>query len=203
MSDWQQVGDLRPSPIRTQPTQPAMTQATLVTPSNYYDGLNSGIESDSDSDNVSFTSSAFLPDSWDGRQSTQDPTEPANESDASDTNSEYSYGSIDDYYDCNIVDYKQIRELMETKRPGSTTPTPEPTTIQLHHFKKTLVSALSKCPLNASNKGHTYIIETTAEHRARNRNTKASLPPVPTEPIPPSATADRAALAFYLSLIHI
>jgi hypothetical protein len=58
------------------------------------------------------------------------------------------------------TDYRDIAALMEIKSPGSTTPTTEPTTIQLLQFKKTLVSALAKCSLNASNKGHTYIIET-------------------------------------------
>ena len=190
MSDWRQVGDLRPSP--TQTTTQATTRATVVTPSNYYNGLDSDSISGT-SDSISVTSSAFLPNFWKELQRAQDSEPDPSDSDNSNASID-SYDSIDDY---NMVDYKQIRDLMETKRPGSTRPTTEPTTIQLHHFKKTLVSALAKCPLNASNKGHTYIIETLDEHRARNVDNTANLPAVPMAPTRPSATADRATLSFY------
>ena len=96
-----------------------------------------------------------------------------------------------------MADYKVVKDLMEIKSPGCTKATTEPTTVQLLHFKKTLVSALAKCPLNASNKGHSYIIETLAEHQARNNNPGAILPFVPTVPTRPTGRADCAELTFY------
>ena len=95
-------------------------------------------------------------------------------------------------------DYKNVAGFMEIKKPGITTPISEPTTIQLLAFKKVLISALRQCPLNASNKGHTYIIETLDEHRARNNNLSATLRPIPTEPVrPTAASASRAELTYY------
>ena len=108
-----------------------------------------------------------------------------------------SITSFDSYDNDNMVDYKNVKDLMEVKAPGSTAPTTRPTTIRLLHFKKTLVSALVKCPLNASNKGHTYIIETLKEHQARNDDPNAQLPLVPVQPTKPTAKADRATLSFY------
>ena len=97
-----------------------------------------------------------------------------------------------------MTDYKSVADFMEIKQPGVTTPISEPTTVQLLNFKKVLISALRQCPLNASNKGHTYIIETVDEHRARNNNPNATLKTVPTEPVRPTeATVSRAELMYY------
>ena len=95
MSDWRQVGDLKPSLVQTR-------EAAPVTPNNYYDSLNSnsGPDSDSDSnsdsnsDDISITSSAFLPDFWEGLQNDSDP-DPSDSDDSTDSTA--SYNSIDDY----------------------------------------------------------------------------------------------------------
>ena len=54
-----------------------------------------------------------------------------------------------------------------------------------------LVNALGQCPLVNSNKGHTYLVESLAEHRARNNDLLATLPTAPSRPTEPAETAKR------------
>ena len=174
-ANWQQVRNNPPStPTRT-------TTSTVVTPvsHNYYDQL---LDSDSSSPSIPpadefwedgsfWETTGDLLNTADLEEEILFSNSPASiesfsladsEENSSDDRSIYSIHSDDR----GKTDYKNIAELMEIKSPGSTTPTTEPTTIQLLQFKRTLVSALAKCSLNASNKGHTYIIETKEEHRA-------------------------------------
>ena len=176
MSDWQQVGDSNPTPdrARARPVTPATSEHN-----NYYDGLTE-FNSDSDPDSTPSESLPLLPtDFWEDediiweeiRQEHLPHTTDLEEEvtfispDSSDTPSlQDSFNSgpetksdLDDDDDTDssdlyitMTDYKSVRELMEAKAPGSTTPKTDPTTVQLLHFKKTLVSALTKCSLNAS-----------------------------------------------------
>ena len=107
-------------------------------------------------------------------------------------------GSVSDTKeDAIMTNYKSVANFMEIKQPGVTTPITEPTIVQLLNFKKVLISALRQCPLNTSNKGHTYIIKSINEHRARNNNSKATLKAIPTEPVRPTeATVSRAELTY-------
>jgi len=225
MSEWQQVPENTPTRATITPAvTPNITSD--ISSHNYYGNLHD-FESDTDSDrsnqshtdseSATFHNQEFWEDEalfWEAtrREPIQDAEEDAEDeiafsyctsstttrddsfspqSDTSDSDSDIEYNTMS-------YDYKNVAGFMEIKKPGITTPISEPTTVQLLAFKKVLISALRQCPLNASNKGHTYIIETLEEHRARNNNQSATLRPIPTEPVrPTAATASRAELTYY------
>ena len=188
MSDWQQITEIStPARVNIASTVTPSTGETSNIDRNYYSHLqdfesNTDLDrNESDPDSVAtFLDQDFWAEKeifWEEvrQEQVQDPLDAEDQI-------EFSYPSVtttedsdtdsasDAEEDLIMTDYKSVANFMEIKQPGVTTPITEPTTVQLLNFKKVLISALRQCPLNASNKGHTYIIETIDEHRARNNS---------------------------------